>query len=212
MRYLEIKKEFSYLGEIEMRKAEISRKTKETDIKIILNIDGKGKYDVKIPIGFLSHMLESFAKHGLFDIRINAKGDMKVDQHHIVEDIGVVLGQAFKKALGNKRGINRAGYFVYPMDEALAVVAVDIGGRPYLQYDAKFKRRFCGSLDTDVLEDFFYGFASNLGANVVVRMPYGRSDHHKIEAIFKAFAKAMKMACSTDKRALRNIPSTKGRI
>lgn len=195
-----------------MRKAEISRKTKETDIKLELNIDGSGKYNVKTPIGFLGHMMESFAKHGLFDIKINAEGDIKVDQHHTVEDIGIVLGQAFKKALGNKKGINRAGYFVYPMDEALAVVAIDIGGRPYLQYYAKFKRRFCGNLDTDVLEDFFYGFASNLEANVVVRMPYGRSDHHKIEAIFKAFAKAMRMACSTDKRAIKDIPSTKGRI
>ena len=194
-----------------MRKAKISRKTKETAIKIGLNIDGSGKYNVNIPIGFLGHMLESFAKHGLFDIKINAEGDMKVDQHHTVEDIGIVLGQAFRKALGNKKGINRAGYFVYPMDEALAVVAVDIGGRPYLQYDAKFKRRFCGNLDTDILEDFFYGFASNLEANVVVRMPYGRSDHHKIEAIFKAFAKAMKMACSKDPRQ-KNVPSTKGRL
>lgn len=195
-----------------MRKTKISRKTKETDIKLELNIDGSGKYNIKTPVGFFNHMMESFAKHGLFDIIINAKGDMEVDQHHTIEDIGIVLGQAFKKALGSKKGINRAGYFVYPMDEALAVVAVDIGGRPYLQYDANFKRRFCGSLDTDVLEDFFYGFASNLEANVVVRMPYGRSDHHKIEAIFKAFAKAMKMACSTDKKALKNIPSTKGRI
>ncbi len=195
-----------------MRKAKISRKTKETDIKLELNIDGSGKYNVKTPVGFFNHMVESFAKHGLFDIIIDAKGDIKVDQHHTIEDIGIVLGQAFRKALGSKKGINRAGYFVYPMDEALAVVAADIGGRPYLQYDAQFKRRFCGSLDTDVLEDFFYGFASNLEANVVVRMPYGRSDHHKIEAIFKAFAKAMRMACSTDKRAIKDIPSTKGKI
>ena len=195
-----------------MRTAKILRKTNETEIEVELNIDGSGKYNIKTPIGFLNHMLESFAKHGLFDIKTNAKGDTKVDQHHTVEDIGIVLGQAFKKALGNKKGINRAGYFVYPMDEALAVVAVDIGGRPYLQYDARFKRRFCGNLDTDVLEDFFYGFASNLEANVVVRMPYGRSDHHKIEAIFKAFARAMRMACSIDKRAIKNIPSTKGKI
>src|SRR3989338_3549349 len=194
-----------------MRTAKILRKTNETEIEVELNIDGSGKYNIKTPIGFLNHMLESFAKHGLFDIKTNAKGDTKVDQHHIVEDIGIVLGQAFKKALGNKKGINRAGYFVYPMDEALAVVAVDIGGRPYLQYDARFKRRFCGNLDTDVLEDFFYGFASNLEANVVVRMPYGRSDHHKIEAIFKAFAKSMKMACSKDPRQ-KNVPSTKGRL
>jgi len=129
-----------------------------------------------------------------------------------VEDCGIVLGQAFKQALGDKKGINRAGYFVYPMDEALAVVAVDISGRPFLQFDAEFKRRFCGELDTDLVEDFFQGFAMSLGANVVVRMPYGRSDHHKIEATFKAFAKAMKMACATDPRAIENIPSTKGMI
>jgi len=196
----------------EMRVSEIQRTTKETNISIHLNLDGKGEYNIKIPIGFFMHMLESFAKHGLFDITITAEGDLHVDQHHLVEDCGIVLGQAFKKALGDKKGINRAGYFVYPMDEALAVVAIDIGGRPYLQFDAEFKRRFCGELDTDLLEDFFQGFAVNLGANVVVRMPYGRSDHHKIEAIFKAFAKAMKMACSTDPRAMENIPSTKGMI
>jgi len=148
----------------------------------------------------------------LFDLALIATADLHVDQHHLVEDVGIVLGQAFKQALGDKRGINRAGYFVYPMDEALAVVAIDIGGRPFLQFEAKFKRRFCGELDSDLLEDFFQGFASNLGANVVVRLPFGRSDHHKIEAIFKAFAKAMKMACSTDPRALENIPSTKGKI
>jgi imidazoleglycerol-phosphate dehydratase len=195
-----------------MRTAEIKRHTKETNIFIHLNIDGAGEYKIQTPIGFLTHMLESFAKHALFDMKLQAEGDLHVDQHHLVEDCGIVLGQAFKKALGDKKGINRAGYFVYPMDEALAVVAVDISGRPYLQFDATFKRRFCGDLDTDLLEDFFQGFASNLGANVAVRMPYGRSDHHKIEAIFKAFAKAMKMACSTDPRAIENIPSTKGLI
>jgi imidazoleglycerol-phosphate dehydratase len=143
---------------------------------------------------------------------MKAKGDLEVDQHHLVEDCGIVLGKAFKKALGDKKGINRTGYFVYPMDEALAIVAVDISGRPYLQFDVKFKRRFCGDLDTDLLEDFFQAFATGLEANIVVRMPYGRSDHHKIEAIFKALGKAMKMACSKDKRAIENIPSTKGKI
>jgi len=195
-----------------MRTTAIKRQTNETNISIHLNIDGKGEHDIQIPIGFLTHTLESFAKHGLFDITITANGDLHVDQHHLVEDCGIVLGQAFKQALGDKKGINRAGYFVYPMDEALAVVAVDIGGRPFLQFEADFKRRFCGELDTDLLEDFFQGFAMSLGANVVVRMPYGRSDHHKIEATFKAFAKAMKMACSTDPRAIENIPSTKGMI
>ncbi len=195
-----------------MRCAKTERITKETNISIELTIDGSGHYHIQTPIGFFSHMLESFSKHGLFDLTLIATADLHVDQHHLVEDVGIVLGQVFKQALGDKRSINRAGYFVYPMDEALAVVAIDIGGRPFLQFEAKFKRRFCGELDSDLLEDFFQGFASNLGANVVVRLPFGRSDHHKIEAIFKAFAKAMKMACSTDPRALENIPSTKGKI
>ena len=191
-----------------MRKAKIERKTKETEITLDLKIEGSGKYDIKNPIGFLTHVIENFAKHGLFDLKMKAKGDLEVDQHHLIEDCGIVLGQAFKKALGDKKGINRAGYFVYPMDEALAVVAIDISGRPYLQFDAKFKRRFCGDLDTDLLEDFFQAFATGLAANIVVRMPFGRNDHHKIEAIFKAFGKAMKMACSKDKKAKKNIPST----
>ena len=195
-----------------MRKAKIERKTKETEITLDLKIEGSGKYDIKNPIGFLTHVIENFAKHGLFDLKMKAKGDLEVDQHHLIEDCGIVLGQAFKKALGDKKGINRAGYFVYPMDEALAVVAIDISGRPYLQFDAKFKRRFCGDLDTDLLEDFFQAFATGLAANIVVRMPFGRNDHHKIEAIFKAFGKAMKMACSKDKKAKKNIPSTKGII
>jgi len=195
-----------------MRKISIGRKTTETDIHIGLDLDGKGRSSIQTPIGFFSHMLESFARHGLFDIEMKANGDLIVDQHHLVEDCGITLGQAFKKALGKKKGINRAGYFVFPMDEALAVVAVDIGGRPYLQFDAAFQRQYCGDLDTDLLEDFFNGFAIHLGANVAVRMPYGRSDHHKIEAVFKAFGKAMKMACSIDPRAIEDIPSTKGQI
>ena len=195
-----------------MRTATIERKTKETDIAVELNIDGKGKSSIDTPIGFFNHILQAFSKHGLFDLKITAKGDLEVDQHHTLEDCGIAIGQAFKKALGDKKGINRAGYFVFPMDEALAVVAVDIAGRPYLQFDAEFKRRYCGELDTDLLEDFFNGFAVSVGANIAVRMPYGRSDHHKIEAVFKAFAKAMKMACSKDPRAIKDIPSTKGMI
>ncbi|MEJ2568225.1 MAG: imidazoleglycerol-phosphate dehydratase HisB [candidate division WOR-3 bacterium] len=195
-----------------MRKAKIERKTKETQITLDLKIEGSGKYEIENPIGFLKHVLENFAKHGLFDIKMKAKGDLEVDQHHLIEDCGIVLGQAFKKALGDKKAINRAGYFVYPMDEALAVVAIDISGRPYLQFDAKFKRRFCGDLDTDLLEDFFQAFANGLNANVVIRIPFGRNDHHKIEAIFKALGKAMKMACSKNKKAKENIPSTKGII
>lgn len=195
-----------------MRDSKLSRETKETDIDIRLNIDGKGKYNIKTPIGFFTHMLESFAKHGLFDIKLDVKGDLEVDQHHTIEDTGIVLGQAFKEALGDKKGINRAGYFIFPMDEALAVAALDISGRPYLKFNANFKRRFCGELDTDLLEDFFYGFSIGLGANLALQMQYGRSDHHKIEALFKAFAKAMKTACSKDKRAINELPSTKGLI
>ena len=195
-----------------MRIAKISRKTKETEIDINLNIDGKGKYDIKTPIGFFTHLLESFSKHGLFDIKLDVKGDLEIDQHHTIEDTGIVLGRAFKEALGDKKGINRAGYFIFPMDEALAIVALDISGRPYLKFNAKFKRRFCGELDTDLLEDFFYGCSIGLQANLAIKMEYGRSDHHKIEALFKAFAKAMKMACSKDKRALKEMPSTKGLI
>ena len=195
-----------------MRTAEISRKTRETKIAIKLDIDGKGKCDIQIPIDFFCHMVKSFAKHGLFDIELFAKGDIEVDQHHIVEDCGIVLGQAFKKALGDKKGINRAGYFVFPMDESLGICALDISGRPYLKFNAKFKRRFCGDFDTDLLEDFFYGFCTGLCANLHMQARYGRSDHHKIEAMFKAFAKSMKTACSRDKRAKEELPSTKGLI
>jgi len=193
-----------------MRTAKISRKTKETDIEVMLSIDGKGRYKIKTPIGFFMHMLESFAKHGLFDIEMNVKGDLEVEQHHTIEDVGIVLGQAFKEALGDKKGINRAGYFIFPMDDALAVAAVDISGRPFLNFDAKFKRRFCGELDTDLIGDFFYGFSAGLMANIAIKANDGRSDHHKIEAMFKAFAKAMKTACSKDGRAYKVLPSTKG--
>ena len=195
-----------------MRTAKISRKTKETDIEVMLNLEGRGKYKINTPIGFFTHMLESFAKHGLFDIEMNIGGDLEVDQHHTIEDAGIVLGQAFSKALGGRMGINRAGYFIFPMDDALAVAAVDISGRPYLNFDAKFKRRFCGELDTDLLEDFFYGFSIGLMANISVQAKNGRSDHHKIEAVFKAFAKSIKTACSKDKRAMNEMPSTKGLI
>ncbi len=194
------------------RQSKITRQTKETNIFIKLNIDGKGESKIQTPINFLNHMLESFSKHGLFDLEIKAEGDIKVDQHHTIEDIGIVLGQAFKEALGDKKGINRSGSFAYPMDEALAVVAVDLGGRPFLKFDAKFKRRICGDLDTDILTDFFQGFSTNLGANIAIVMPYGRSDHHKIEAIFKAFAKALMMACERNARIGSNVLSTKGRI
>ncbi len=194
------------------RTAQWERKTRETHIKGSLSLDGKGVCSIETSIGFLTHMLESFAKHGRFDLSFKAEGDLNVDQHHLVEDCGLVLGKLFILALGDKRGINRTGFFVYPMDEALAVVAVDFGGRPYLQYAVTFLRRFCGDLDSDLLHDFFQAFSSQSQANLVVRMPYGRSDHHKIEAIFKAFGKALRMACSQDRRDIADIPSTKGVI
>ncbi len=191
-----------------MRSAQIDRKTKETQIRIKLDLDGTGNGKIISDIGFLNHMLETFAKHGLFDVTAEIKGDLKVDQHHTVEDTGIALGQAFKSALGDKKGIKRAGFFVYPMDESLAMAAVDLSGRPHLRMEAKFKNRKVGDFNVDVLEDFFQGFVSALGANLHIRVYHGRSDHHKIEAIFKAFGKALKEACEIEKRA--GIPSTKG--
>jgi imidazoleglycerol phosphate dehydratase HisB len=189
----------------------VKRKTSETNIKIELNIDGEGKYVISSEIGFLTHMLETFAKFAGIDLKMSIKGDLEVDQHHTIEDCGIVLGKTFRLALGDKKGISRAGYFIFPMDEALATIAIDIGGRPYLQFDAEFKRRFCGNLDTDLIEDFFQAFAVSLEANIAVKAT-GRSDHHKIEAIFKAFGKAMKMACSADFQKNISILSTKGSI
>lgn len=192
-----------------MRSSKIQRKTKETDINIILNIDGKGNSKINTGVDFFSHMLETFAKHGLFDLEIQAES-LDNDQHHLVEDAGICLGQAFKQALGDKKGINRSGYFVMPMDESLAIIAIDIGGRPYLKFEAEFKNETINDLDSELIEDFFGGFSKNLEANIHVILPYGRTDHHRAEAIFKAFAKAMKMACSTDKRAMGSVPSAKG--
>ncbi len=195
-----------------MRTGTVERKTAETEITITVGIDGRGDSSVDTPIGFLNHMLAAFAKHGLFDIALTARGDLEVDQHHLVEDIGICLGQEFDNALGDRKGINRAGYFVFPMDEALSVVAIDISGRPTLTYAAAFARRYIGELDSDLTYDFFKGFSDNLKASLAVRVLEGCNDHHKAEAIFKAFGKAMKMACSKDPRALDDIPSTKGVI
>lgn len=194
------------------RTAVVERKTKETRISIELNIDGKGEYEIETPIGFLSHMLEAFSRWSQFDIKLKATGDIEVDQHHTVEDIGIVLGQAFDKALRDRKGINRAGFFAFPMDEALAIFALDISGRPYLQFDCPFSRRMCGGLDMDLIEDLFQGFTNNLKATVSIKVPDGRSDHHKVEAVFKAFGRAMRMACSQDPNMIEYIPSTKGVI
>ncbi len=193
-----------------MRRARIERNTKETQIRASLNIDGKGAYEVSTGIRFLDHMLELFAKHGGFDLKLQATGDLDVDQHHTVEDVGIVLGQLFAKALGDRRGINRAGYFVLPMDETLAVAAIDLGGRPALVYKDRVKVRLVGDLQTELVEDFFGGFANHAGANVHLKVMYGRSNHHKIEAIFKCFARAMRYACSLDARLKKQLPSTKG--
>ncbi|PJA94901.1 imidazoleglycerol-phosphate dehydratase HisB [Candidatus Jorgensenbacteria bacterium CG_4_9_14_3_um_filter_38_10] len=194
------------------RKASLWRKTKETEIKIELNIDGKGKTDVSTPIPFLNHLLDNFGKHGLFDLKLKATGDIEIDQHHTVEDIGISLGEAFKKALGNKKGINRAGYFVFPLDEALSVVAVDISGRAFLNFDCKFKKEKIGDLESDLIKEFFWGFVRHLEATLHIRVLYGEDEHHKAESIFKAFGKAMKIACSKEKRILKELPSTKGLI
>ena len=193
-----------------MRSATAQRDTKETQIRGRLKIEGRGKYDIATGIGFLDHMLELFAKHGGFDLELHAEGDLHFDQHHTVEDIGIVLGQLFSKALGDRRGINRAGYFVQPMDEALAVVAVDLGGRPYLVYKDRVKARRLGSLEAELVEDFFQGFVSHAGANLHVKVLYGRSSHHQIEAVFKCFARALRYACSKDRSLRGQLPSTKG--
>lgn len=194
------------------RKTKFSRQTKETDIEIELNIDGRGETEISTPIPFLSHLLDNFAKHGLFDLKIKAKGDIEIDQHHTVEDIGICLGETFKKALGEKRGINRSGYFIFPLDEALSVAAVDISGRDYLNFDCHFEKEKIGDLDSDLIKEFFWGFVRHLGASIHTRVLYGDNEHHKAESIFKAFGKAMKMACSKDKKILKELPSTKGVI
>jgi imidazoleglycerol-phosphate dehydratase len=195
-----------------MNPTRIRRRTEETDIEVSLKLRGRGKYDVQTPIGFLTHMLETFSRHGGFDLKVRARGDLQVDQHHLVEDLGIALGQAFDRALGSRRGINRAGYFLQTMDEALAAAAVDIAGRPRVNFCGRFRRRWCGDLDTDLVEDFLIGLADHIKANVAVRILSGRCDHHKIEAVFKALARAMKMACSKDRRSARGMPSVKGLI
>ena len=193
-----------------MRRASIQRDTKETQIRGSLTIEGKGAYQISTGIRFFDHMLELFTKHGGFDLKLAAKGDLDVDQHHTVEDVGIVLGQLFAKALGDRRGINRAGYFVLPMDETLAVVAVDLGGRPALVYKDLVKTRLVGDLQTELIHDFFDGFVNHAAANLHAKVLYGRSNHHKIEAIFKCFARAMRYACSKDARLKKQLPSTKG--
>jgi imidazoleglycerol-phosphate dehydratase len=193
-----------------LRNAALHRNTKETRIQGKLRIDGKGRYDIQTGVRFLDHMLELFTRHGGFDLTLKAEGDLDVDQHHTVEDCGIVLGQLFSKALGDRKGINRAGYFVLPMDETLAVVAVDLGGRPTLVYHNSIRVRLVGDLQVELVHDFLEGFVNHCGANLHAKVLYGRSSHHKIEAVFKCFARAMKYACSKDLRLRDQLPSTKG--
>ena len=193
-----------------MRRAVIDRRTKETQIAVRLGLEGKGRYRVHTGIRFLDHMLELVARHGAFDLQIDARGDLDVDQHHTVEDVGIALGEAVSKAIGTRRGINRAGYFVMPMDETLAVAAIDLGGRPHAVVDLKVRVVRVGDLQTELVHEFFDGFALGARANVHAKVLYGRSSHHQIEAVFKAFARALRVACAKDRRLARMLPSTKG--
>jgi imidazoleglycerol-phosphate dehydratase len=191
------------------RTAQIRRKTRETQIAVRLNLDGRGKSNISTGIPFLDHMLDLVARHGGLDIKLTATGDLDVDQHHTVEDVGIALGEAVVSALGNKRGINRAGYFLMPMDETLGVAAIDFGGRPHCVVKTRFSAVRVGDFQTELVEDFFQGFAQSARANVHLRVLYGRSTHHQVEALFKAFARALRFAVSRDLRLRRVLPSTK---
>lgn len=193
-----------------MRRATIKRHTTETRIGLALTLDGQGKYDVRTGIRFLDHMLELFARHGGFNLTLRVEGDLDVDEHHTVEDTGIALGEAVAKALGTRKGINRAGYFVMPMDETLVVAAVDLSGRPFCVVDLKAPAVRVGDLPTELVQDFFEGFATAARANIHLKVLYGRSSHHKVEASFKAFARALRVAVARDKRMARMLPSTKG--
>ncbi len=193
-----------------MRRAVIDRNTTETRIALTLGIEGRGRYAIRSGIRFLDHMLELMTRHGAFDLDLRAEGDLDVDQHHTVEDVGIALGEAIAAALGDRRGINRAGYFVMPMDETLAVVAVDLGGRPHAVVDTGVRARLVGDLQSELVADFFEGFAMGARANVHVKVLYGRSSHHRVEAVFKAFGRALRVACARDRQLARMLPSTKG--
>jgi imidazoleglycerol-phosphate dehydratase len=195
---------------LKIRQASIERNTTETRITLKLTLEGSGRYSVSTGIRFFDHMLELFTRHGAFDLTLRCEGDLDVDQHHTVEDVGIALGEAFDQALGDKRGILRAGYFLMPMDETLGLAAVDFGGRATAVVDAKVKTRLVGDLQSELVYDFFEGFARGARANVHAKVMYGRSNHHKIEALFKAFARALRVACSRDRRLAKMLPSTKG--
>jgi imidazoleglycerol-phosphate dehydratase len=192
------------------REAAIRRDTNETKIELSLIIEGQGRYEIHTGIRFFDHMLELFTRHGAFDLKLDCRGDLDVDQHHTVEDVGITLGKAFDQALGDKKGILRAGYFLMPMDETLAIAAVDLSGRIASIVKTRVKTRLVGDLQSELVEDFFDGFAQGARANVHLKVMYGRSSHHKVEAIFKAFARALRVACSRDKQLGDMLPSTKG--
>jgi imidazoleglycerol-phosphate dehydratase len=193
-----------------VRQGSIDRSTTETRIALKLTLEGSGRYNVHTGIRFFDHMLELFTRHGAFDLDLSCQGDLDVDQHHTVEDVGIALGEAVDKALGDKKGILRAGYFLMPMDETLAAAAIDLSGRVACVVDTKVKVRIVGDLQSELVEDFFEGFARGARANVHLKTIYGRSNHHKIEALFKAFARALRVACSKDKQLGAMLPSTKG--
>ncbi len=193
------------------RSATIIRTTKETDISMKIELDGTGKSEIDTGIGFFNHMLEGFAKHGFFDLAVNIKGDLEVDGHHTVEDAGIVLGTAIRDAVGDKKGIRRYGYFILPMDDALALCAVDLCGRPYLQFDCEFPSRMTGDFDTDLVKEFFYAVSYSAAMNIHIKMLSGENSHHMIEAVFKAFAKALDMAVAYDER-ISDVLSTKGSL
>jgi imidazoleglycerol-phosphate dehydratase len=194
-----------------MRSAEVNRKTKETEISVKLDLDGTGISDITTGIGFFDHMLEGFSKHGFFDLLVTVNGDLSVDGHHSVEDTGIVLGTAIKEALGNKKGIKRFGYFILPMDDALALCAIDLGGRPYFNFEAEFTDSKIGELDTQLIREFFYAVSYTAGMNLHIKLLNGMNDHHKAEAIFKAFGKALDEACGFDAR-VTDVLSTKGTL
>ena len=194
---------------VEQRCVNLERITNETNINLTVNLDGVGNYKIATGIGFFDHMLELFAKHANIDLQLKTTSDLRVDEHHTVEDIGIVLGAAIKQALGDKCGIERYG-FLLPMDESLVEVALDLGGRGYLVWNVKFRREKIGDLPTELLEDFFSALAENMHANIHVNLRYGRNEHHKAEAIFKAFAHALRMAIRRDAGNLSQLPSTKG--
>ncbi|HVB87802.1 MAG TPA: imidazoleglycerol-phosphate dehydratase HisB [Candidatus Dormibacteraeota bacterium] len=192
-----------------MRTASLHRATKETAIRVRLNLDGRGKSEISTGVRFFDHMLEQIARHGAMDLNLKARGDLDVDQHHTVEDVGIALGEAVKKALGTKRGILRAGYFLMPMDDCLAAAAIDFSGRAYCACNWKISAPRVGDFQTELMEDFFRAFAQAASANVHLKLVYGRSSHHQVESIFKAFAKALRFAVTRDKQLRRVLPSTK---